>query len=88
MGWGNIGLSWTRYAKARPTSHCDRCHLDYPEAGDGCPHCSHVKDHELQEFLQELKVKRGKSTTLVVTLIAALTLYMIIVLFVLPGYMQ
>jgi hypothetical protein len=88
MGWGNIGLSWTRYAKSTPTRNCQRCHLDYAEAADSCPHCSSVEDHELQYFLRELEVKKKKSTNLLIIFFVALLLYVIFVLFVLPGFKE
>jgi cytochrome c553 len=88
MGWGNIGLSWTRYAKSTPTRHCQRCHLDYVEAANNCPHCGHMEEHELQQFLRELKTKKKKSTSLFVMVIAALLLYVIVVLFVLPVFLE
>jgi hypothetical protein len=87
MGWGNIGLSWTRYAKSAPTRNCQRCHLDHAEAEDSCPHCGSIEDHELQYFLRGLEAKRKKSTSLLITFFAALLLYAIFVLFVLPGFM-
>ena len=86
MGWGNIGLSWTRYAKSPPTRNCTRCHLDYPEAGDSCPHCREIADHELQNFLRDLEKKKRRSNRIVMTFIAALLLYAVLVLFVLPLY--
>ena len=85
MGWGNIGLSWTRYAKATPLTRCARCHQDYPKAEDACPHCRHVGEHELQHFLDELEKRKKRSNLLFIGFIAALLLYVIIVLFVLPG---
>lgn len=87
MGWGNIGLSWTRYAKARATSHCGRCHLDYPGQDDQCPHCGHLDDEQLQRFLVELDAKKKKSTRLFMLFITALLLYAIIVLVVLPRFL-
>jgi predicted amidophosphoribosyltransferase len=88
MGWGHIGLSWTRYAKSTPTRNCERCHLDYPEAEDSCPHCAHIEDHALQEFRRELDARKQKSNILVVTLTSLLLLYAVIVLIVLPVYMD
>ena len=58
MGWGNIGLSWTRYAKSTPTRNCARCHLDYAEEEDRCPHCGSIEDHELQDYLHALEEKK------------------------------
>jgi predicted amidophosphoribosyltransferase len=88
LGWGNIGLSWTRYAKATPLNHCSRCHLDYPMAEDACPHCRHVGEHELQLFLDELEKRNQKSTYLFIALIAAILGYAVVVLFVLPAVMD
>ena len=85
MGWGNIGLSWTRYAKGTPVKNCRRCRLDYPEAEEGCPHCRHVEDDELQYFLFELELKKKRNTRIFIALIAVLLLYVITVLFVLPA---
>ena len=88
MGWGHIGLSWTRYAKSTPVKNCGRCHLDYVEVAGNCPHCSHIEDHELQNFLRELEKKKQKSNKLFFMLIAALLLYVITVLFVLPVFVD
>ena len=88
MGWGNIGLSWTRYAKSMPTRNCSRCHLDYPAVEDSCPHCSRIENHELPKFLCELEAKKKIGTNLVIISITALLLYIIIVLFVLPMYID
>jgi hypothetical protein len=85
MGWGNIGLSWTRYAKGMPIKNCVRCRLDYPEAEGGCPHCFHVEDDELQRFLFELELKKKRNTRIFIVLTAMLLLYVITVLFVLPA---
>ena len=88
MGWGHLGLSWTRYAKSTPTRNCRRCHLDYPEAADSCPHCRHIGDYELESFLHGLEEKRKKHTKVVIAVIASLLLYAIIILFVLPMYVH
>ena len=88
MGWGNIGLSWTRYARSVPTRNCERCHLDFPDAEESCPHCRDMADHELQSFQRELETKKKNSTRIFIAFIAALLLYVVIVLFVLPVYLQ
>ena len=88
MGWGHIGLSWTRYAKSIPVKTCGRCHLDFPEAEDSCPHCSQIGDYELESYLRELEVKKKKSTHFFMLFIAALALYAVIVLFILPMFLH
>ena len=85
MGWGNIGLSWTRYARRLPASRCERCHLDFPETEENCPHCWQMSDQALETFLQELEKKKDNITRIVVGLIAALLLYAIVILFVIPA---
>lgn len=88
MGWGNIGLSWTRYAKATPITNCTRCHLDYPEAEGSCPHCRHVEDHELHNFRRELDRKKSRNNKMFIGFVAVLLLYAVVVLFVLPAYLE
>jgi len=88
MGWGNIGLSWTRYAKSTPTRNCARCHLDYAEEEDRCPHCGSIEDHELQDYLHALEEKKKRKNRIIGVFLASLLLYVFIVLFVLPTYLR
>lgn len=88
MGWGSIGLSWARYANRKPSRNCRRCHLDYAEGEDSCPHCGHLNDHELQLFLRELKEKRIRNNNVFIICIAALLFYVIFVLFLLPLFLE
>ena len=84
MGWGNILLTWPRYAKNKSGKNCERCHLNFSSSEESCPYCSHLDDQELQMFLKELETKNNKNNILFIMLISVLLLYAIIVLFVLP----
>lgn len=88
MGWGNILLTWPRYAGKKPGNYCERCHQNFAADEENCPYCSHMDDQELQVFLREMGAKKKKSSTLLILLVSVLLLYTIIVLFVLPLFLN
>lgn len=84
MGWGNILLTWPRYARNKSGKNCERCQQNFAVEEKNCPYCSLMDDQELQVFLREMGAKKKKSSALLILLVSVLLLYMIIVLFVLP----
>ncbi len=88
MGWGNILLTWPRYARNKPGKHCERCQQNFAAEEEKCPHCSHMDDNELQIFQQGIEAKTRKQTRLVATCFTLLVLYAITVLFILPAYLN
>lgn len=85
MGWGNIGMSWTRYAKGTPVQRCERCHQEHVVAAGKCLHCSHLDDPALRQFMREQETSKQNSNKLFMALIMMLVLYVVVILFVLPA---
>ena len=53
-----------------------------------CPFCNHLDDQALAVFLHELQRKKKRTTVLTIALAVALIIYALVILIVLPDYLN